>query len=75
MNGKGIQMNRNDETRTARGSSGTERGVGCSGAGLPDVFNPEGSSLVEDYHAILGGGFSLNRTEEEDLGFAGPLKD
>lgn len=65
-----------DETRTSQGSEGPERGVGCAGVGLPDTFrfHPEDSSLVDDLHHVLGG-FPVNLTEEEDLGFAGPLKD
>jgi hypothetical protein len=36
------------------------------------IFHPEGSSLVEDLHAVLGGGFPNNPTEYEDLEVAGP---
>lgn len=32
----------------------------------------EESSLTDDFHSILGGGFPVDLTEEEDLGFPGP---
>lgn len=68
-----------DETRVGRGVERNE-GVGCSGKGVPDRSSPfvkmggqsEESSLTDDFHSILGGGFPVDLTEEEDLGFPGP---
>lgn len=45
---------KNDETRTSNGPEGSERGVGCAGVGLPDIFLHTDSPFEGDVRRFLG---------------------